>query len=90
MNYPSPTIAAIATAPGRGGVGVIRVSGTGLMAMAEALTGKSPRPRYATLTDFSPPTAAPSIPACCSTFLLRPPLPARTCWNCKATAARWS
>lgn len=52
MNYPSPTIAAIATAPGRGGVGVIRVSGTGLMAMAEALTGKSPRPRYATLTDF--------------------------------------
>ncbi|MGB4674961.1 MAG: tRNA uridine-5-carboxymethylaminomethyl(34) synthesis GTPase MnmE [Azovibrio sp.] len=52
MNYPSPTIAAIATPPGRGGVGVIRVSGTGLMAMAEALTGKSPRPRYATLTDF--------------------------------------
>jgi len=51
MNYPSPTIAAIATAPA-GGVGVIRVSGTGLMAMAEALTGKSPRPRYATLTDF--------------------------------------
>ena len=47
-----PTIAAIATAPGRGGVGVIRVSGTGLMAMAQALTGRAPQPRYATLADF--------------------------------------
>ena len=28
MSAPAPTIAAIATAPGRGGVGVIRLSGT--------------------------------------------------------------
>ncbi|HEX9194725.1 MAG TPA: tRNA uridine-5-carboxymethylaminomethyl(34) synthesis GTPase MnmE [Azonexus sp.] len=46
------TIAAIATAPGRGGVGVIRVSGSNLLPFAFALTGKSPKPRYATLTDF--------------------------------------
>ena len=46
------TIAAIATAPGRGGVGVIRVSGSNLLPFALALTGKTPKPRYATLADF--------------------------------------
>ena len=45
-------IAAIATAPGRGGVGVIRVSGSNLLPFAFALTGKNPKPRYATLADF--------------------------------------
>ncbi len=48
----SGTIAAIATAPGRGGVGVIRISGSNLLPFAYALTGKTPKPRYATLTDF--------------------------------------
>jgi len=46
------TIAAIATAPGRGGVGVIRISGSNLLPFALALTGKTPKPRYATLADF--------------------------------------
>lgn len=46
------TIAAVATAPGRGGIGVVRVSGKGLGAFALALLGKSPRARYATLSDF--------------------------------------
>lgn len=46
------TIAAIATAPGRGGVGVIRVSGSNLLPFAFALSGKTPKPRYATLADF--------------------------------------
>jgi tRNA modification GTPase len=46
------TIAAIATAPGRGGIGVIRVSGQGLLAFADAISGKQPAPRLATLTDF--------------------------------------
>ena len=48
----SDTIVAIATAPGRGGVGVIRVSGSNLLPFAFALTGKTPKPRYATLADF--------------------------------------
>lgn len=48
----SDTIAAIATAPGRGGVGVIRVSGSNLLPFAFSLTGKTPTPRYATLADF--------------------------------------
>jgi len=43
------TIAAIATPPGRGGVGIIRVSGPGAFAIAEAMTGASPTPRTAAL-----------------------------------------
>ncbi|NJD23801.1 MAG: tRNA uridine-5-carboxymethylaminomethyl(34) synthesis GTPase MnmE [Betaproteobacteria bacterium] len=46
------TIAAIATAPGRGGVGVIRISGSDLLPFAFALTRKTPLPRHATLADF--------------------------------------
>lgn len=46
------TIAAVATAPGRGGVGVVRVSGANLTALAERLAGKTPAPRHATLADF--------------------------------------
>jgi tRNA modification GTPase len=48
----SDTIAAIATAPGRGGVGVIRISGSNLLPFSLALTGKTPQPRYATLAEF--------------------------------------
>lgn len=52
MSRQPETIAAIATAPGRGGVGVVRVSGSGLLPLAESLTGKAPRPRHATLANF--------------------------------------
>jgi tRNA modification GTPase len=48
----SGTIAAIATAPGRGGVGVIRISGSNLLPFAFALSGMTPRPRHATMADF--------------------------------------
>jgi tRNA modification GTPase len=46
------TIAAVATAPGRGGIGVVRVSGTGLLDFAYRLTGKQPPARRATMADF--------------------------------------
>ena len=46
------TIAAIATAAGRGGIGVVRVSGNGLGEFAEKLLGKIPAPRHATLAKF--------------------------------------
>jgi tRNA modification GTPase len=49
---PPDTIAAIATAPGRGGIGVVRVSGSGLGEFALTLTGRTPRPRIATLARF--------------------------------------
>ncbi|WP_374315423.1 tRNA uridine-5-carboxymethylaminomethyl(34) synthesis GTPase MnmE [Aquabacterium sp.] len=42
-------IVAVATAPGRGAVGIVRVSGRGLMPLAQALTGRvSLQARYAT------------------------------------------
>lgn len=46
------TIAAIATAPGRGGIGVVRVSGQNLKPFAEALCGRIPVPRVAQLEKF--------------------------------------
>ena len=47
------TIAAIATPPGRGGVGVIRLSGPKSYAIAEALTQKQlPKARYAGFRQF--------------------------------------
>jgi tRNA modification GTPase len=48
----SDTIAAIATAPGRGGIGVVRISGKGLLPLAHALCHKTPVPRRVTIADF--------------------------------------
>jgi tRNA modification GTPase len=48
----APTIVAIATPPGRGGVGVVRVSGARAGAIALAVTGKTLHPRVATFTPF--------------------------------------
>jgi len=45
-------IAAIATAPGRGGIGVVRVSGADLAALAETLSGRTPQPRQAHFAHF--------------------------------------
>nr|WP_211159911.1 tRNA uridine-5-carboxymethylaminomethyl(34) synthesis GTPase MnmE [Aromatoleum aromaticum] len=45
-------IAALATAPGRGGIGVVRVSGAALAPFARALTGREPKPRHAAFTHF--------------------------------------
>ncbi len=45
-------IAAIATAPGRGGIGVVRVSGPGLRPFAQRLLGKVPEPRRAARASF--------------------------------------
>lgn len=51
--YVPETICAIATAPGRAGIAVLRLSGQHLIPLAQTLTGgKTPRPRYAMLTDF--------------------------------------
>ena len=41
------TIAAIATAPGAGGIGIVRVSGPACRAIAGTLLGRAPRPRHA-------------------------------------------
>ena len=46
------TIAAIATAPGQGGVGIVRVSGNKATNIAEQLLGKIPSPRNALYAAF--------------------------------------
>ena len=46
------TIVAIATPPGRGGIGVVRVSGPMVGDIARAVLGRVPRPRVASLADF--------------------------------------
>ncbi len=51
-SYDKDTIAALATPPGKGGIGVIRVSGGQLSPFALALCGLTPIERRATLTDF--------------------------------------
>jgi len=46
------TIVAIATAPGRGGIGIVRVSGRDCRHIAEGLLGRVPAPRIAELHRF--------------------------------------
>jgi tRNA modification GTPase len=46
------TIAAIATPPGRGGIGVVRVAGALAAEISRALTGAVPAARRATLSEF--------------------------------------
>lgn len=46
------TIAAIATAPGRGGIGVVRISGPLVAHIARAVVGRLPDPRHASLGIF--------------------------------------
>ncbi len=45
--HPEDPIAAVATAPGRGAVGIVRVSGKNLAALAQTLTGRALTPRVA-------------------------------------------
>ncbi len=47
MQHITDTIAAIATAPGQAGVGIVRVSGPSARTIAEQVLGFLPRPRYA-------------------------------------------
>ena len=49
------TIAAVATPAGRGGIGVVRVSGPGVRQIAKALLGELPPPRHASYRTFHRP-----------------------------------
>lgn len=54
VHTPKPLIAAIATAPGHGGIGVVRVSGDGIQAIVGGViaTSEPLKPRVATLARF--------------------------------------
>ena len=49
----SETIAAIGTAPGRAGIGIVRISGSRTKSIAKAISGKSLSPRQATYVQFN-------------------------------------
>ncbi len=51
-NLENDTIAAVATPPGNGGIGIIRISGPAVQRIAGLLTSKTLQPRYAAFTDF--------------------------------------
>ena len=46
------TIAAIATPPGTGGIGIVRISGPGALSIARKITGQIPSPRLAGYCSF--------------------------------------
>ncbi|TMG83830.1 MAG: tRNA uridine-5-carboxymethylaminomethyl(34) synthesis GTPase MnmE, partial [Betaproteobacteria bacterium] len=52
MATPTDVIAAIATPPGRGAIGIVRVSGPDLSRIVEGIIGRVPRTRSATLAVF--------------------------------------
>lgn len=52
MTEHTDTIAAVATPPGQGGIGVVRISGPQVRAVAAALVGACPPPRNAVLRTF--------------------------------------
>jgi len=66
------TIAAIATAPGRGGIGIIRISGDNALAIGEKISQRSLIPRYAHYGNFIDPTQQIIIDQGISIFFPKP------------------
>ncbi|MCK5919995.1 MAG: tRNA uridine-5-carboxymethylaminomethyl(34) synthesis GTPase MnmE [Methylococcales bacterium] len=48
----SEPIAAIATPAGKGGIGIVRISGSGIESFCTAILGRVPEPRFATFASF--------------------------------------
>lgn len=55
MNAGTDTIVAVATPPGTGGIGIVRLSGAGVREIAALLLGSVPEPRHATAATFRDP-----------------------------------
>ena len=88
MTDPAPdTIAAIATAPGRGGIGIVRISGPAVDALAQGVVGHALKPRVATAATFRgasgealdaglalyfPALGRPAITSCIPSRIIRP------------------
>jgi tRNA modification GTPase len=53
MSGDNDTIVAAATPPGRGGIGIVRISGPATRAIAAAVLGRLPKPRYAHTAVFA-------------------------------------
>lgn len=82
------TIVAQATPPGRGGVGILRISGLKARDVAQAVLGKLPKPRYADYLPFNDVDGTPLDQGLRCGSPGRTPLPGKMCLSCRATAAR--
>ena len=80
-------IAAIATAPGRGGIGVVRVSGPDVRAVMHAVCGRLLTPRQATYLPFLDADGNAIDRGIALWFPRRIRTQAKTCSSCRATAA---
>ena len=85
MSHPD-TIVAAASPPGRGGVGVVRVSGPKTPEIAATLVGDLPKPRHATLSRFVDRAGNPIDIGIALFFPARCRTPASTCSSCRVTA----
>ena len=81
------TIVAQATPPGRGGVGILRISGFKAREVAETVLGKLPKPRYADYLPFKDAYGS-VLDQGIALSLARTRSPAKMCWNCKVMAVR--
>ena len=59
LSLDEDTIAAVATAPGRGGIGIVRLSGPNARQIGERVANTALQPRHAHLCTFSDATGAP-------------------------------
>ncbi len=82
------TIVAQATPPGRGGVGILRISGFKAREVAETVLGKLPKPRYADYLPFKDADGSVLDQGIALWFPGRTRSPAKMCWNCKVMAVR--
>lgn len=82
------TIVARATPPGRGGVGILRISGFKAREVAETVLGKLPKPRYADYLPFKDADGSVLDQGIALWFPARTRSPAKMCWNCKVMAVR--
>lgn len=80
------TIVAQATAPGRGGVGILRVSGPQAALVAETVLGKLPKPRYADYLPFRDADGSVLDQGIAIYFQVPTPLLGKMCLSCKGMA----
>ena len=82
------TIVAQATPPGRGGVGILRISGLKAREVAETVLGKLPKPRYADYLPFKDADGSVLDQGIALCSLARTRSPAKMCLNCRVMAVR--
>ena len=89
MNTVRETIAAIATAQGRGGVGIVRLSGPLASQAGQAITGRILTPRHAHYGPFRDNDGLVLDEGIALFFPGRTHLPAKMSRSCKVMVVRW-